>query len=331
MKERKIPHKKKNILATIILAEVIVGGLAIHSYYQQKIGQRKILGATKVSKIDKTKIILDQTGELKYYWTLEPNEQWEEQPEWLGYKVSHHVNNDGLRETKNYSIDKPDNTFRIITLGDSFTYGQHVNTDQNWTEVLENKLNKIDCGYDKIEVINLGVGGFDVQYIVKRYQEIGVKYDPDLILWFENDTGFSRFLELMMPFVYECDNNKSIDNEKQKKEIFHYCWSQATKKVDNLYKKNDLNNIIYVNFDKFFQNAPEQKTIIFYYDDEWSSEKKEVINHLNSAHPQATFVGIIPTPIAENTLADGHPSKSGHMVISNSVYTFLLENKLDCQ
>lgn len=322
---------KRFVLAVIVVLEFIVGGFALNSYYQNKTLSNKVLGTTYVTKIDKTRVVLDQTNKFKYYWTLEPNEKWEEQPEWLGYKVHYQTNGDALRETKDYNIDKPINTFRIITLGDSFTYGQHVDTDQNWTELLEDKLNSIDCGYDKIEVINLGMGGFDIQYLVKRYQDIGAKYNPDLILWFENGTGFSRFLELMMPFANECDSDKSIDNEKQKKEIFNYCWSQATKKVNKLYDRDSLNNIIYDSFNKFFQSAAENKTIIFYYNDAWSTEKKEIINHLKSDHSKVTFASIIPTPTEENTLADGHPDKNQHKIISDSVYAFLLKNKLHCQ
>ena len=58
-------------------------------------------------------------------------------------------------------IKKNKDTFRIITLGDSFTFGMYINTKDNWTELLEDKLNS-DMGCKNIsmfEVINLGVGG----------------------------------------------------------------------------------------------------------------------------------------------------------------------------
>lgn len=313
-----------------MLAEIAVGGFALNSYHQRK----KALGANteiKVSKIDKSKVILDQVKELKYYWELTPNEKWEEQPEWLGYKVSYHTNSDGLREEKNYSIEKPASTFRIITLGDSFTYGQHVNTDQNWTEILEKKLNNVDCGYNNIEVINLGMGGFDVRYIVKRYQEIGAKYNPDLVIWFESDSGFTRFHELIKPLIEECDADESIENEKQKKEVFHYCWVKANQKINASIERHILDGILYKQFELFFNTIEENKVAVFYYQNQ-SGFELQIIDQLKIRYPMAIFKDIIPNRTSKDVLLDGHPSPEGHKVISDSIYNFLLrENKLQCQ
>jgi len=121
---------------------------------------------------------------LKNYWWLQPNKISTESAYFLKKPVEYSINKDGLNSLKDYEVNKPHQTFRIITIGDSFTFGQYVNTNQNWPTQLEKKLNskKICKNIDKFEVINFGVAGFDYQYEVKRYQEKGQKYNPDLII-----------------------------------------------------------------------------------------------------------------------------------------------------
>jgi hypothetical protein len=61
-----------------------------------------------------------------------------------------------------------------------------VNTEDNFSEQLEDRLNtSLSCnGISKFEVINLGAPGFDVKYMVKRYEDKGDPYHPDLVIWF---------------------------------------------------------------------------------------------------------------------------------------------------
>ena len=60
--------------------------------------------------------------------------------EWGPNKGTYTINNDSLNERFNYSENKDKNTFRIITLGASYTYGLYVDTKNNWTEILEDIL-----------------------------------------------------------------------------------------------------------------------------------------------------------------------------------------------
>ena len=81
----------------------------------------------------------------------------------------------------------------IVALGDSFTFEFSVNTVDSWPEQLENMFVQKSnfCNARKVEVINLGMGRFDIPYTVERYKKnIGDKYRPNLILWFESGSGF---------------------------------------------------------------------------------------------------------------------------------------------
>ncbi len=94
-----------------------------------------------------------------------------------------------------YPLEKPENTFRIVVLGDSFTFGQGVKKDLTFSKRLEGFLNDTR-GERRFEVINLGFCGLNTErefeILVKRginprnwlpdpaYK--GLSYKPDLVI-----------------------------------------------------------------------------------------------------------------------------------------------------
>jgi len=75
----------------------------------------------------------------------------------------------GLRD-REFSINPPSGTVRIVAVGDSFTFGWGVEAEQSWPKVLEHLLNQpgtispeSDSG--RVEVLNFGVPGTSpIQY-----------------------------------------------------------------------------------------------------------------------------------------------------------------------
>ena len=69
----------------------------------------------------------------------------------------------GLRGAE-VSLQKPDSTYRIIALGDSFTMGKGVEDDQTFSsglqEILQNELDKCERKVERIEVLNAGVDSY---------------------------------------------------------------------------------------------------------------------------------------------------------------------------
>jgi len=59
-----------------------------------------------------------------------------------------------------------------------------VSDEENWPAVLEKIVNSniICTPTKKIEVINLGVEGYDFEYEIARFNKRGKKYNPDLNL-----------------------------------------------------------------------------------------------------------------------------------------------------
>ncbi|HTY45531.1 MAG TPA: SGNH/GDSL hydrolase family protein [Patescibacteria group bacterium] len=89
---------------------------------------------------------------------------------------------------------KDPDTFRIIVLGDSFTFGEGVyDSEDLYTAVLQRRLNQRyrDVYKNiKIEVINLGVCGFTTLNELELLMYKGIRFQPDMVIvqFLSNDT-----------------------------------------------------------------------------------------------------------------------------------------------
>ena len=95
------------------------------------------------------------------------------------------------------SIDKPDNTYRIALLGDSFAFGWKVEQEKIFANILEQTLNELTGGNPKVEVLNFGVPGYSTFQEVAHFEESGIEFDPDAVLVFfiDNDFGLPFFIK----------------------------------------------------------------------------------------------------------------------------------------
>jgi hypothetical protein len=78
--------------------------------------------------------------------------------------------------------EKPDGVFRVLSLGDSMTYGIGVQQDETFSAVLQS----LD---PRLEVINTGVNGYGTSQELLLLREDGLQFHPDLVLvaFFWND------------------------------------------------------------------------------------------------------------------------------------------------
>jgi lysophospholipase L1-like esterase len=89
------------------------------------------------------------------------------------------LNAEGFRG-ENFREAKPEGTYRIISLGDSWTFGTSVGQYQTYPALLEAELNRLDR-HKTYEVINLSVPGYSSYngaILMKRALEL----KPDLII-----------------------------------------------------------------------------------------------------------------------------------------------------
>ena len=100
------------------------------------------------------------------------------------YLVNYRFNACGCRG-RDYSIPRPENTVRILVLGDSHTLGVGVHEEDTFAYQLESLLNERaeKSGSGKTyEVINCGVSGYGTQEERMFYYIMASKYEPDIVL-----------------------------------------------------------------------------------------------------------------------------------------------------
>lgn len=102
------------------------------------------------------------------------------------------TNSDGFRG-KEYSIDKPKDTYRIVIIGDSVAFGKF--TDKNTlASRLELGLANF-CSTKKFEVLNMGVEGYNSIQESEMLRLKGLKYNPDLVIVYYtlNDPDYPEY------------------------------------------------------------------------------------------------------------------------------------------
>lgn len=140
---------------------------------------------------------------VKSYAMYSPELGWMNRPGAEGWHVDigYHIriNSHGLRGPE-ISLDKPKGVFRILGLGDSFSFGWGVEEEETYLRVLEAKLRA--AGY-RVEVLNAGVPAWhsvqSLGYLMKR----GLRFGPDLIL-----------AEFFVDDVYKSSLGKLVKSDK---------------------------------------------------------------------------------------------------------------------
>ena len=158
----------------------------------------------------------------KYGWGFFPQESLKTLDPDTGETYVSLANNYGWRD-RNRQYHNKNNTYRILVLGDSVTYGAIVPAHKVYTRILENKLH--ESGYN-IEVINIAYGGWGTDQQLEALVNEGVKYNPNLIIvqFTTNDITDSAYYYHAVnkqknewkerrgwkPFYYELDQNNLL-------------------------------------------------------------------------------------------------------------------------
>lgn len=308
-----------NRVIRIIVLIQILAIIFIGLFIQKK--RHNILGVTtEISPIKKETIVQNPTGELKGFYELSVGKTEIIKESWMEKEVINTHNLDGLNEDQEYKIQKDKGVFRIITLGDSFTYGYKVNTKDNWTEMLEEKLNenKICKNIDKFEVINLGVPGYDIQYEVERYKTKGKKYNPDLIIW-------------MLVDLYRLNDeiNKNIscpELENRNTASIKSCWEKAQVYLRNKYPADSIYDKQFSYINEFIENFKSPILFIDYF-----GTHQKIINKIDNKYISSSD---LPPKIYTKTYSfgDSHPNELGYKMITDVIFKKLFElDKIKCE
>jgi hypothetical protein len=110
------------------------------------------------------------------------------------------TNAEGLRAETSFARPKPEGTYRIVLLGDSVLFGQGVEVEETLPELLRDRLARRSTR--PVEVVNLGVDGYNTVQEAAALRHHGLSYEPDCVavLYIGNDMELPAFL-LQRPAV----------------------------------------------------------------------------------------------------------------------------------
>lgn len=146
-------------------------------------GQRRIRSTHPMA------VIVRRSANPKLVYELKPNLDME-----FGHRTLR-TNSMGLRESRDYPVERQPRSVRIIGLGDSGIFGWGVNQDEDYLSVLESNLNRRADGV-LYEALNFGVPGYNTQLEVESLRCRGLAFKPDIVIvgWCDNDFGLPFFI-----------------------------------------------------------------------------------------------------------------------------------------
>ena len=99
-----------------------------------------------------------------------------------------HIDSLELRDPREYALEKKPNTFRILVLGDSVTFGHGSVYERTYPYLTEQMLRRWRPDIDW-QVWNAGVPGYNTSQELAQLVDVGPRFQPDLVIvgFYEND------------------------------------------------------------------------------------------------------------------------------------------------
>jgi len=282
----------------------------------------------------------------------DPLLMWSPQPNFQGtfFDSPVRINSLGFRDQE-YALNKDKNTFRVVVLGDSTTFGLGVNSiAKTYHTLLEEKLNNDFDGTMNYEVINGGVTGYTSYQGLQVYKHKLSRFEPDVVLFYfgindpirrfylddkqvlgrsdfgshhsrlKNILGASSFFKAVMP--------KIISDTK----------ARYSKNIPRVSLVDYQNNIVELN--KLCESKDTMLILISPpLNNRASDERKREINDyrnvLESTAIQNGIPLLTPTKLTENGISNEnyfrdsvHLNERGHKVLMERIFDYLISSRV---
>lgn len=131
-----------------------------------------------------------------YGYRMRPNSEFLFASPFHGYRAVVRTNELGLRDDP-ITVPKPPRLFRVLLLGDSMTAGLEVAKNETFEAVCERQLSTASNTSGRVECINAGVRGYNLDNILGLASELVPRLQPDLVVYvfvdndLTDDDGFT--------------------------------------------------------------------------------------------------------------------------------------------
>ena len=281
-------------------------------------------------------IILYERG--LYVESEDPDLAYELKPGYDGtsYGSEVAVNSMGFRGPE-CTAEPPPGVFRVVCVGDSFTFGMGVTYEQAWPAVLQKELPP-PAGFNEVEVINAGVSGYNLVQYCQEIADKVIPLKPNLVVvglvgndlapsfhavrgylvvprkkttlpipgkrWLQTHSHLYQFINMKYQAAWTATlekKNPQLAHELTWQDKDHKAWEEAQVRLTRMRRELRDRGIRIVAARLLL---PEESPI------------PEIMQHAD--------VPIVPVEIPkQDRLADGHPNPAGHESIARQLASAL--------
>jgi len=251
-----------------------------------------------------------------------------------------------------YSVEKPKDTYRIVVVGDSFTFGYGNQFDDSFPKRLERILN-LNAQTPKVEVINLGNPGNAIQHNAISVKKALSLLSPNLVILEvtlndpeltpygkdgkrvklrngQTPTGLAAYSKIIQ-FV-----QTRLENSRSHKQYLEYFLS--------LFKNKDSLENFETGMRQISQackaaNVPLVSVVFpllsYPLDESYPFKEPHLVVHKvleSNSIPYtdllSTYRGIPSIRLTADPVRDPHPNEIAHRIAANELYAWLKKRKL---
>lgn len=151
------------------------------------------------------------------YWKLKPNQNCYTKVDLRPV----HINSLGTRGPE-FQADKIPGTIRILSLGDSRTFGWGLREEETYSTRLKELLQQELGTTKQVEVINAGVNAWSFPQMLVYFRDTALRYRPDVVIVAEANL-WTQFSERNSPeFVKKFMSRVRLKNFLRRIAIYHY-------------------------------------------------------------------------------------------------------------
>jgi hypothetical protein len=243
------------------------------------------------------------------------------------------TNKHGMRD-RDYSLDRPKDTYRIALIGPSTAMASGVDDGEGFEALIERRLNS--NGNDQYEVLNFGVAGYSPMHMLFQFERKVTQFQPNLALFLGHNSDIERTSRYMTRMV----EKETLPNDDYLAELVKLTGLHRDAGSNESRRRirphqEELLRWVYSTFVR--QSRDRQIIPVFVYMptvtelvEPWrAADRQRVItiardSGFNVIDLTGAYDGYTPSQlwIAEN---DGHPNALGNRLIAERLYPPLIQ------